>query len=203
MYSFLCWGTSLYSASEGKSTWEACIWSPHMFANVILHSYLIDGLVQCRILGWGQLRIWKVLFHYLLWNPLIEICSYCLIPTIPLFLNNLLLLCEAFGYPCCSEFHEAISFCSLLLYLSGHLVGPFHAETIVRHFRDIFLYYYVQFFHLFAYFFLDYIKVGHPVFWNDPLYFTPFLFCFPLHCLLFYLLGNITWLYTTTLLFSF
>lgn len=40
-------------------------------------------------------------------------------------------------------------------------------------------------------FFLDYIKVGHLIFWNDPLYFTPFLFCFPLHCLLFYLLGDI------------
>lgn len=83
VYSFLCWGTSFWCFWR-KSTWEACIWSPRMSGNVILPlSYLIDGLVECRILGWGSLtlRMWKVLLCYLPTSrDLIETSHTILIP---------------------------------------------------------------------------------------------------------------------------
>lgn len=55
-----------------------------MFENVILPaSYLIDGFVECRILGWGSFtfRILKVSLHYLsISRYLIEKSDTVLIP---------------------------------------------------------------------------------------------------------------------------
>lgn len=57
---------------------------PSVFENVILPaSYLIDGFVECRILGWGSFtcRILKVSLHYLsISRYLIEKSDTALIP---------------------------------------------------------------------------------------------------------------------------